>query len=156
MIQDDRHFAVKRLFALAGLFVLSVLAVCVLTLLFSTNLRCPSLLARSMGVEDIPLPRNCSQTPNVTADNILKHLEQERTERGLVFHEWIVCREVPAGGLAFMNDPHWLPSYVPGTYQFRRTVIIVPYPHPPRTISILRRSLPDAMEKVPSADRRTA
>jgi hypothetical protein len=29
-----------------------------------------------------------------------------------------------------MNDSHWLPSYVPGTYQFRRTVIIVPYAQP--------------------------
>ena len=25
-----------------------------------------------------------------------------------------------------MNDPRWLPSYVPGAYQFRRTIIVVP------------------------------
>jgi len=29
-----------------------------------------------------------------------------------------------------MHDDHWLPSYVPGTYEFRRTVIIVPYRQP--------------------------
>jgi hypothetical protein len=27
----------------------------------------------------------------------------------------------------FVRDSRWLPSYVPQTYEFRRTVIILPY-----------------------------
>jgi hypothetical protein len=60
----------------------------------------------------------------------VNYLDNERNTYGLIPKEWVTCAEVPAGGFAFMNDPHWLPSYVPGRYQFRRTVIIVPYAQP--------------------------
>jgi hypothetical protein len=69
----------------------------------------------------------------VATDDTVKYLEKERTARGLIFKEWITCRKVgqfQGAGLAFMDDPHWLPSYVPGTYQYRRTVIIGPYAQP--------------------------
>lgn len=91
---------------------------------------CASLVARSKEEVDISLPANCARSHNVASDKMVEYLERERKSRGLLFHEWITCKELPAGGFAFMNDPHWLPSYVPGTYQFRRTVIIVPYAQP--------------------------
>ena len=61
---------------------------------------------------------------------MVKYLEKERVGRNLIFKEWIRCEGVPAGGFAFADDPRWLPSDVPGTYQFRRTVIIVAYARP--------------------------
>jgi len=56
-----------------------------------------------------------------------KYLERERLARKLIFKEWIACQGVPVSGSTFADDPRWLPSYVPGAFQFRRTVIIVPY-----------------------------
>jgi hypothetical protein len=90
---------------LGGLLIVGVLAI-VLLILFPSlpDPTCAALLLRS-----------ASDVPN---------------GRRLVFKEWITCTEVPAGGFVFMNDPHWLPSYVPGTYQFRRTVMIIPYAQP--------------------------
>ena len=87
---------------------------------------CAALLVRSDRGAPIALPANCYRTEGAVADDMVSSLEKERNSRGLIFKEWIVCREIPPGGFAFMNDPRWLPSYVPGTYQFRRTVIIVP------------------------------
>jgi len=59
-----------------------------------------------------------------------RYLERERFARNLIFKEWIACRGVPVAGFTFADDPRWLPSYVPGTFQFRRMVIIVPYARP--------------------------
>jgi hypothetical protein len=121
----------RPLYFFAGILVVCVLVVGVLILFPSLfDPTCASLLARSEEEVVISLPANCARSRNVASDDIVKYLEQERNGRGLRFHEWITCREVPAGGFAFMNDPHWLPSYVPGTYQFRRTVMIVSYAQP--------------------------
>jgi hypothetical protein len=117
-------------------FVLGLLVVCVLTLgvliLFPSlpDPTCASLLARSQKEVPIALPSNCARIANVGSDNIVNYLDNERNTYGLIPKEWVTCAEVPAGAFAFMNDPHWLPSYVPGRYQFRRTVIIVPYAQP--------------------------
>lgn len=128
---ERRAVRVKPLYLLAGLLVVCVLAVGVLILFPSLpDPTCASLLARSEEEMVISLPASCARSRTAASDDMVKYLEHERNGRGLLFHEWITCREVPAGGFAFMNDPHWLPSYVPGTYQFRRTVIIVPYAHP--------------------------
>jgi len=59
----------------------------------------------------------------------VKYLENERNWRGLVFKAWITCKppnQAHATEFAFTRDPHWLPTYVPRAYQFRRTVIILP------------------------------
>jgi hypothetical protein len=85
-----------------------------------------AMLVRSDRDAPIALPANCSRSEAAVADDMVSYLEKEQNSRGLIFKEWIVCREIPPGGFAFVNDPRWLPSYVPGTYQFRRTVIIVP------------------------------
>lgn len=128
----ERHAVrVKPLYALAGLLVVCVFAVAVFIMFPSLpDPMCASLLARSEKEVPMALPANCARIRNLDSDNMVRYLENERNRRGLVFKEWITCQEVPAGGFAFMNDPHWLPSYVPGTYQFRRTVIIVPYAQP--------------------------
>ena len=121
----------KPLRLLGGLLIVGMLAV-VLLILFPSlpDPTCAALLVRSESDVPIPLPASCVRSRDVAADNMVKYLEKERNGRGLIFKEWITCAEVPAGGFAFMNDPHWLPSYVPGTYQFRRTVIIVSYAQP--------------------------
>ena len=61
---------------------------------------------------------------------LLLLLERERLARNLIFKEWITCRGATATGFTFADDPRWLPSYAPGTFQFRRTVVIVPYARP--------------------------
>jgi len=129
--QGRRSGKLKPFYVWGPLLGVCLLALGVLILFPSLpDPTCASLLARSKEEVDIPLPANCVRSHNVASDDMVKYLDHERNGRGLLFHEWITCREVPAGGFAFMNDPHWLPSYVPGTYQFRRTVIIVPYAQP--------------------------
>jgi hypothetical protein len=113
--------------------VVAVLALCFLALgvliLFPSlpDPTCTSLLARSVGEVAIHLPANCALVPDAVSDEMVNYLEHERSSRSLVFRKWITCSVLQTGGFAFMNDPHWLPSYVPGTYQYRRTVIVVPY-----------------------------
>jgi hypothetical protein len=121
----------KSLYFLLGLLILCVLILGVPILFPSLpDPACAALLARSEKEVPIDLPANCARIANVGSDDIVKYLEKERNTYRLVPEGWITCREVPAGGFVFMNDPHWLPSYVPGQYQFRRTVIIVPYAPP--------------------------
>lgn len=133
--RDDskwRAVRVKPLYLVAGLLGVCVLAVGVVILFpLSPDPTCASLLARSEEEVHISLPANCDRSRNVASDSMVEYFEHERSSRGLIPHEWITCKDAPAGGFSFMSDPHWLPSYVPGTYQYRRTVIIVPYgPHP--------------------------
>jgi hypothetical protein len=92
--------------------------------------KCAALLARPENDVTIPLPANCIQTTEAPADNMMKYLENERNRRGLIFVKWVICKtpsQTATPGFAFERDPRWLPSYVPGTYQFRRTVIILPH-----------------------------
>lgn len=121
----------KPFYFLLGLLVLFVLTLSVLVLFPSLpDPTCASVLARSQKEVSLTLPANCARTANVGSDAVVNYLENERSIYGLTPKEWIRCSEAPAGGFAFMNDPHWLPSYVPGRYQFRRTVIIVPNAQP--------------------------
>ncbi len=113
-----------------SLLIAGAVAVAILVLLaLQLHPSCLPLLTRSEEAV-ISLPENCAVTPNVASDEMVKYLEKERIGRGLVFKQWITCQDLPRRGLAFLNDSHWLPSYVPSTYQLRRTVIIVPYAHP--------------------------
>jgi hypothetical protein len=92
--------------------------------------KCAALLARPENDVIIPFPANCIQTTEAPADSMMKYLENERNRRGLIFVKWVICKtpsQTATPGFAFERDPRWLPSYVPGTYQFRRTVIILPY-----------------------------
>jgi hypothetical protein len=91
---------------------------------------CPTLLMRSTRQEAVALPPDCQMSANVQTDDMVRYLENERVKRPLIFKRWITCKQavqVPPMEFAFLRDPRWLPSYVPGTYQFRRTVILVPY-----------------------------
>jgi len=123
-IKTGRPRRSRRLHAVLALaFIMGTLL-----LLF---LRPPSapLLTRSEAAS-IPVPANCALTGNVAPDAMEKYLERERLARNLIFKEWITCQGVPGAGFTWADDPRWLPSYVPGTFQFRRTVIIVPYAQP--------------------------
>jgi hypothetical protein len=107
------------------ILTLQTLAFVILTLLL-LFLRSPSapLLTRSEAAS-IPVPANCALTQNVASDEMERYLERERFAGNLIFKEWITCQGAPVAGFRFADDPRWLPSYVPGTFQFRRTVIIV-------------------------------
>ena|SRR2546421_1315480 len=110
--------------------VLAVLAIFYATL---RDPRCVTLLAHSMHQQSIPLPSNCVQTTQPQTDNMASYLEDQRRKRGLTFKGWIICKpsdESAKATFGFVSDSHWLPSYVPGAYQFRRTVIILPYARP--------------------------
>ncbi len=100
--------------------------------------RCRDVLAHPDADVLIPLPVNCRLSADAPLDARVERFEAERKRRGLIFNAWIIC--APSAGaesieFAYTRDPHWLPSYVPGTYQFRRTVIIsptgIPSPHKP-------------------------
>jgi hypothetical protein len=105
-----------------------VFLILTLLLLFLRSPFAP-LLTRSEAVS-IPVPANCALAPNVDRDDMEKYLDRERSARNLIFKEWITCQGVPVAGFAWADDPRWLPSYLPGTFQFRRTVILVPYARP--------------------------
>ena len=92
--------------------------------------RCADLLAISDRDVAIPLPPNCVESSEAPPDAMVKYLDNERKQRGLVFRTWIICKSSGAASkppLDFEQDPRWLPSYRPLTYQFRRTVVILPY-----------------------------
>jgi hypothetical protein len=123
LANDAKQRHVRTLLAAGVVVVLLV----VFALLLSPS--CLPLFTRA-GEAVILIPENCALTPTVPSDEMVKYLDKERIERGLVFKEWITCRDFPERGFEFMDNPHWLPSYVPATYQFRRTVIVVPYARP--------------------------
>jgi len=129
-----RGFGLKRLPILGWLVILGTL-IAVLWIFYPLlqDPRCAILLGRSIGEQSIPLPTNCVQTTEVQTDNMTSYLENEREKRGLTFKAWIICKpsnQTPKPGFGFVGDSRWLPSYVPNTYQFRRTVIILPYAQP--------------------------
>jgi hypothetical protein len=77
---------------------------------------------------DIPVPAGCAQNAEAVPDEMVKYLEHERQQRGLLFRAWITCQgESARSALNFGHTPEWLPSYVPKAYQFRRMVVILPY-----------------------------
>ncbi len=124
-----KHLGLLGLLVVAGVLAL-ILFICFPSL---PDPKCAALLAHPAIDVTIPLPANCIQTTEASADNMVKYLENERNRRGLIFKKWVICKtpsQTATPGLAFERDPRWLPSYVPGTYQFRRTVIIVPYALP--------------------------
>lgn len=99
----------------------------------SPDPRCASLLALSDSEPTIQLPTNCALITDAPVDDMTKYLEIERKRRGLIFKAWVKCqpsKENQVPGLAFARDPHWIPSYVPLTYQFRRTIVIFPFARP--------------------------
>ena len=91
---------------------------------------CTILLARSVGEARISLPDHCVEAGDAPFDNVVRYLETERKRRGLTFQNWIVC-DVPLqtveSEFTFQGDVRWLPTYVPRAYQFRRTVVLLPY-----------------------------
>jgi hypothetical protein len=96
--------------------------------------RCKALLAISDQDVAIPIPANCVESPEVPPDAMVKYLDDERKQRGLVFKTWITCKSSAAASNAafdFQHDPRWLPSYRPRSYQLRRTVVILPYAQSP-------------------------
>jgi hypothetical protein len=120
---------------LLGLLVVAgVLALILFIFLRSLqDLKCAALLVRPESDADVPIPVTCIQTTDVPPDEMVKYLETERNRRGLILKKWISCKtsnQTPTFAFAFERDPRWLPSYVPSAYQFRRTVIILPYAQP--------------------------
>lgn len=120
----------KSLQLLIWFFVCGVFAVALLLYFFGPlDPACQALIARS-GDVPILLPAGCRLTTTITNDNIVGYFEKERRWRGLDFKAWIVCEPLSPMAprdFAFEHDHHWLPSYVPLTFQYRRTVIILPY-----------------------------
>jgi hypothetical protein len=118
---------------LAGVVPIAILLVYYLYSADPADPRCLTLLAHPDSEVVIPLPVNCILTTDAPADQMVKYLENERKQRGLVFKAWITCKssnQIHATEFAFTHDPRWLPSYVPGTHQFRQTVIISGYAPP--------------------------
>jgi hypothetical protein len=86
---------------------------------------CSSLLEQ----RDAPmfLPTDCTITERAPTGDTLGRLEAERSKRGLSHQGWIECAS-PLGAREWIRameaDRRWLPSYVPGTYQWRRTIVV--------------------------------
>jgi hypothetical protein len=95
--------------------------------------RCAALVATSGQHVAVPLAPNCVEAETVPEDAMVRYLENERKQRGLIFKSWITCKpsnEMAASAFDFARDPRWLPSYRPLCYQYRRTIVILPYTEP--------------------------
>ena len=75
-----------------------------------------------------PLLAGCAERTDSPSDDVAEYLENDRKERGLHFEKWIEC-ETPIQAsetrFALERNRGWLPGYVPGSYQFRRTVVLI-------------------------------
>ena len=123
-----------KVFRRLGWLIAGGALVLILLIFFSSAVdpRCAPLLAHSDEVV-VPLPPNCTQTSVRPTGEMTNNLERERNQRDLILKSWIICKpsnSPPEISLLLDQDPRWLPSYVPGTYQFRRTVVIFPYAQP--------------------------
>jgi len=120
-----------KAFFLVGFFVVAVGLAAVLYLrhnVAAPDPRCAKLLSHPQEDVAVPLPDGCSLASDVPPDRMVDYLENERKERGLVFKSWIRCdgaSPVRSQRLSFDRDSRWLPTYVPGAYQFRQTVVLV-------------------------------
>ncbi len=108
----------KRL-SLLGVLVVTGVVVLILFIFFPSlpDPKCEALLVRSESDVAIPLPGNCMLTTDAAADQVVKYLENEQKQRGLVFKAWIHCNpssQAQTAEFAFTHDPRWLPNYVPG------------------------------------------
>jgi hypothetical protein len=117
---------------LGGLFVALLLVIILWNFIshWPSDPRCAALLTISDQTVAIPLPPNCVESSEATPDALVKHLDNERKQRGLVFKKWIICKSSGAASeptFDFEHDSRGLPSYRPRTYQFWRTVVILPY-----------------------------
>jgi hypothetical protein len=87
---------------------------------------CSSLLEQ----RDVPmfLPTDCTLTAKASAGEALGRFEAERRKRGLNHQGWIECASAVGAQewvRAIEADRRWFPSYVPGTYQWRRTIVVL-------------------------------
>jgi hypothetical protein len=93
---------------------------------FLAERSCVSLLAA--GEPPIMLPQDCTVKRTAASGQGFEQLEAERLRRGLKRQGWIECG-TSANARAWLDsleaDRRWLPSYVAGTYEWRKTVIVV-------------------------------
>jgi hypothetical protein len=87
---------------------------------------CSSLLEQ----RDAPmfLPTDCTLTRKAPTGDALGRFEAERRKHGLSQQGWIECRSAVGAEewvRAMEADRRWFPSYVPGTYQWRRTIVVL-------------------------------
>jgi len=112
-----------------GVFITVLLVIC----WFRLGPQCAALLANSRSDVAIPLPPDCAQTNQVKADEMVAYFDRERIKRGLAFKAWVVCStngQTALSRFGFDQDSRWLPSYAPNTFQFRRSVVILPFAQP--------------------------
>jgi hypothetical protein len=125
------HEKPKRRGAIVWVLLLGTIltiAVFLFTLLLTPGLErgCRSLLEQ----RDAPvfLPTDCTLTERAPSGDALGRLVAERSKRGLSHQSWIACAS-PVGAQEWVRameaDRRWLPSYVPGTYQWRRTIVVL-------------------------------
>jgi hypothetical protein len=101
---------------LGGLFVGGLLLAIIFWNFIShwpPDTRCADLLAISDQDVAIPLPPNCVESSEAPPDAMVKYLENERKQRGLVFKKWIICKSSGAASeptFDFEHDSRWLPS----------------------------------------------
>jgi len=74
------------------------------------------------------LATDCTLTEKAPIGDALGRFEADRRKRGLGHQNWIACASAVGAQewlRAMEADRRWLPSYVPGTYQWRRTVVVL-------------------------------
>lgn len=104
--------------------VVAVLLIALLAVL-TANARCINILARSTSLQLPPLAPNCSLTENVPVGDEDLRKELDDWTAGLVNRRYVVC-DLPLFQpplTDFAGNPTWIPTYVPGGYQYRRTTV---------------------------------
>jgi len=124
--QRKRPFVVRR-----GRVIVVALGLCVLALIFVPRWTCSSLILDDLvpfGSDvSFPVPQDCAALNETPPGATLAAIEKERLYRQLDPGRVTMC-ETRQSARSFWEDldrnRQWLPSYVPGLWQYRRVVAI--------------------------------
>jgi len=125
-IHRKRPFGVRRAFVIAV-----VLSLCVLALLLARRCTCCLLILDDLvpfgsGVH-FPVPPDCVAVNETTPGATFAAIATQRLYRQLDPGRVTMCRTRQSAEIFWedlLRNRQWLPSYVPGTWQYRRNVAI--------------------------------
>jgi len=110
--------------------VVAVTLLVVTVLLLAPFWKCRSLIASDFlpsSTVEFPVPLDCINVSDAPPPGVLKFMEKRRTLERLSLVSVTTCRTHQSAEAVWkgIDDEHrWLPSYLPGPYQYRRYVAI--------------------------------
>lgn len=120
----------KRGFGRKILVVVASTLLVVILLLLAPFWKCRGLIVSDLlPFRDVqfPVPSDCVPVSEAPPASVLEFMEKRRTSERLDLVKVATCRthqSVEAVWQRINDDHRWLPSYLPGPYQYRRFVVL--------------------------------